>query len=100
MATSAPSDRPSAADTTTAAHGTVPLPAAVSLPSDAGGESEELVFHEDHFALDPVELCKLRFLSGNLCVVDDLIAELEGSWQVILCESIDSYPMSQHVYTL
>ena len=77
---------PSVSDYPTAVHVTVPVSAAAGLSSSAGVETEELVFHEDHFSLDPVELCKLRFLSGDTGVVDDLVEELEGSWQVFLRE--------------
>ena len=66
----------------------VTVPDASRLPSNAGAENEGLVFYEDHFSLDPLELCKLRFLSGDASVVDDLVEELEGSWQLILREFI------------
>ena len=69
-------------------HVTVPVSDAAGRPSNGDVENDELVFYEDHFSLDPAELCKLRFLSGDESVVDDLVQELEGSWQLILCESI------------
>lgn len=66
------------------------VPEADRLPSNTGEleENDGLVFYEDHFSLDPLELCKLRFLSGDASVVDDLVEELVGSWQLILREFI------------
>ena len=64
---------------------------AARLPSNGDAENEELVFYDDHFSIDPSELRMLRFLAGDASVVDDLVQELEGSWQVILRESVEHY---------
>ena len=84
----AASRRLAAADRPPPVHVTVPDAGSLPSTANAGVENEGLVFYEDHFSLDPLELCKLRFLSGDASVVDVLVEELEGSWQLILREFI------------